>query len=76
MKLAKKPFQMVFGVVFTLLFFGYICSIGIKNIFRYNEFLLEYAEKKKELFALLDQNKKYKSLFFFNGNERILGITC
>jgi cell division protein FtsB len=52
-----KPFQniLLFGV--TIVIFVYICSIGMRNIFRYNKFKRSYDET---VFELNIEQKKYQ----------------
>jgi cell division protein FtsB len=41
-KVRKKAVGHILLLGFTLILMGYVCYIGLKNIFRYNAFMLEY----------------------------------
>ncbi|MCP4050925.1 MAG: septum formation initiator family protein [bacterium] len=55
----RKRLINIFSFLVTLIFFCYICSIGIKNIFRYNKFKLEYSDLTTEYLKELHLNEVY-----------------
>lgn len=46
----------------TILVFLYICGIGIKIVFRYNIFRMDYKRALSEYNAVLEENHKYEIL--------------
>ncbi len=63
-----KPLGHILGIVGAVLFFLYICGIGIKSVFRYNSFHREHAELQREFLAVSKQNTYYKALLSRRNN--------
>lgn len=56
----KYRFSRALPFIITLIILVYICSIGIKNIFRYNKFKLEYRLLNAQLTKEKQRNIQLK----------------
>ncbi|MSR88503.1 MAG: hypothetical protein EXS67_02480 [Candidatus Margulisbacteria bacterium] len=63
MKFHKPAF-----LFFTLFLLGYTSYIGLKNVFRYNEFKIAYKVQQAAYLEELRLNKNYKQQLLFMQN--------